>query len=581
MEPVQLPAIKGDSRRAGALAVAAMALVAACSERPLSWRRCAADPDCGGAGVCMSGSCLPRVTGRGFALEIVPRADSAAALTELPYVLLGPDVTNVEAETKLAVTGMTVDVDGGLFAPDGHLSFEVPSRIPGRPRLQIETELARRTFSVAIPGSLLGAEAQVWVTPAPMKTDRPPVRLKTRFEQPTVLTLPRSAELLTVRGRLIDALSVPMTGFVARATVGGKLVSNVATTDATGSFALLVAAASLPDDNRTVTLDLAPPASNNTEFPRLVCRDIALPGANALDLKMPAFVVAMPLRFRVLAGEVNGKAVADASVRFRTEIPAPPNCAAVVEREKLTDANGEIEVSLIPGSAPEARLYSIMVVPPSDSAYSVYGARCLSDFPVIGTGSAQEPRYGADLWLGRKVKLSGAITGSDGQAAVGVNVTATRLAAANACAAGEGVAGMSATTTRAGQYDLLLEPGTYRLDIEPPTGAPLPRLTLEGEAAVEVTTDTIRHVALPPGEVVEVYVYSKTEPGATETPVPSAAVHVYESPCADSTCDAGGAIPSAPALRAQARTDAHGVFRAVLPLTPALPLPLRLPAPPP
>lgn len=556
----------GVGTRAVVATTLATAVLAACSERPFESRRCVTDPDCGGAGVCMNGTCLPRVTGRSFALEIVPRADSPAALTELPYVMLGPDITYVEAETKLALTGTTVDVDGGLFAPDGHLSFEVSSRIPGQPPLQIEAALTRSTFSVAIPNSLLGAEVQAWLTPAPMKTDRPPARLRTRFEQPTVLTLPRSGELLTIRGRLVDALSVPMTGFVARATIGGKLVSNVATTDATGAFALLVAAASLPDDNRTVTLDLAPPTLNNTEFPRLVCRDVALPGASTLELKMPAFVVAMPLRFRVLAGEVNGKPVADASVRFRTEIPAPPNCAAVVEREKLADANGEIEVSLIPGSAPEARLYSIMVVPPADSAYSVYGARCLSEFPVIATGSAQEPRYGADLWLGRKAKLSGTITGADGQAAVGVNVTATRLASANACAAGEGAVGMSATTTRTGQYDLLVEPGTYRLDIEPPMGASLPRVTLDGETAVAVTGDTVRLITLPQAEVVEVYVYARPEAGATEMAVPSAAVNVYDSPCPDGRCDVGVPAPAAPALRAQSRTDASGVFRAVLPL---------------
>ena len=122
-------------------------------------------------------------------------------------------------------------------------------------------------------------------------------------------------------------------------------------------------------------------------------------------------------------------------------------------------------------------------------------------------------------------------------------------------------------------FTLHLDPGTYRFDYDPPAGAPYPRLTETGVVVAAPPADggvdggadggadagvaLARSVRLPPGAIVE-----GTLRDGTGQPLPLAAVRFYAVTCVDPVACGG----SGPVLQAQARADANGHYRAVIPM---------------
>jgi hypothetical protein len=526
---------------------------------------CRDDRACGPQAACMRGTCVPRSNGdsRVLALEIQPRTDSTSARTESLDPLLGPDPLLLYAEEKVTVKAVVTDVERQVFSDAARIVALLPSRIAGRGSLQLETNQAAREFSLGVGRSLIGQTAAVWLLPTTEAPGQPPVAFAPQIAETMMLALPRSADLITVRGTLLTALEEPAVGFVARAYAEGQLISNAAITQATGLFELLVAPSAVPASAAgMISIELQPPGTG-ASAPRLVTGPVPLgPGISSIAGKapvyhLPAFGTPGPLRFKVLAGEVNPAGVSGATVRFRTEIAAAPAPAvAVYVHEGRTDLNGFVEALLIPGTLIEARHYDVTVIPPLDSPYA---AKCVRNLSVTAVGSSNQAQYGADLLLLRKVTLAGTVTDSAGSPVVGMNVAASRMPDAEGCAE-RGRATPAVVTDRSGHYSLAVDPGLYQLDLDPPSDAPVPRLTLGGTAAVTVTEDSTRNVSLPAGVAMEGDVLDAVRGAGLE----AANVRVYEILCmADGTC--GGPTPTPPALHAQARTDAAGKFRAVLP----------------
>src|SRR5206468_2744791 len=124
----------------------------------------------------------------------------------------------------------------------------------------------------------------------------------------------------------------------------------------------------------------------------------------------------------------------------------------------------------------------ITVVPPPGSEYA---ALCVSELAVtaLGNGGGQTP-YSETFNLELKALLTGTILGDDSKPATNVNVRATFIEGNTRCANVTSSPSVSSATDFMGKYEMLLDPGTYRLDVEPPDGAPWPRQTEDGDKAV-------------------------------------------------------------------------------------------------
>jgi hypothetical protein len=561
-----------------AIAASAMVLLlaaAGCAPRNQAASvACRMDVDCGAGYACTGGACLPRDPGgrvESLAVEILPRTDSASADTEILGAQLGPDLILLSAEKKLVVAGTISDLEATVFSDAAHLIVTAPSRIPGRGELRFETDVAARAFQIGVPQGLLGRMATVRLYPPVDRPAQPPVTFTLPLAEKIDLPLPRSDQMAVMRGRLVFALGdrEPAVGFLARAYLEREVVSNIATTDVTGAFELRIPRGNIPASyvNPMVSIEFQPPASGMLA-PRLSTTAVPIDGAGGSGgslvavepptYRMPAFGTPGPLRFVVMAGEVNSQRVVEATVRFRTEIPALPSGTAVYSREASTDRNGEIEVMLIPGTAAEARLYEITVIPPPNSPYAV---RCAPKISVTSVGATNTALYGQPLMLERKARLEGTVTASDGAPAASVGLAATRISdGSGGCSDSAPTAPVIASTDRAGYYLLQLDPGTYRLDVDPPAGAPLPRLTVGGANAVTVAGDMRYNISLPAGTVL-----MGTAAEATGVALVSASIRVLAVICPTGSC--GNAELTEPPLRAQARTDMTGQFRLVMPLS--------------
>jgi hypothetical protein len=115
------------------------------------------------------------------------------------------------------------------------------------------------------------------------------------------------------------------------------------------------------------------------------------------------------------------------------------------------------------------------------------------------------------------------------------------------------------TSDRDGSYQLMLDPGFYQFDYDPPAGAPVPRLT-ESRVTVTAGANPARVVQMLPGALIK---------GAVQGPdgaaLPFASVRFLEVTCVSSdACFGRNRI--GPLLRGEAHTDADGTFRAVLPV---------------
>jgi hypothetical protein len=560
-------------RRAPAIladVVAAVALAAAgCSAATPETSGCHAV--CGPELVCVGGSCLPHaMPPAGWALELEPASDDLdAAFTESTH-LPAPDRDGnlvLRAWSRVAVNSGFVSAGSNPAPMAGHVVLTIPAAIPGRPDQQLETDVMVASvdspvpyFTVPVPDGALGRTARIVVSPNPPDDHvRPPLTFAATLAARLDLTVP--AQLFQVTGNLYAAEGTARSSYVARAFLdgSGQLVSNVAGTDMGGGFSLVVpATADVTNPGQQLTVELRPPDSS-ASAPRFVSKQFSLSSDFTLgNLYEPAFALPNVYRFSLHGEEAGGPPVANAVVRVRTVLESDANGSSDYQRDGRSDTSGNADLSLLPGTLNASRHYTVAVTPPASSPY---GVSCLPDFPLTTGGTASAPALLQVITLPRRPTFSGTLVSADGAPVERASITATPLALdpSTGCTDTTGLPA-TATTGADGSFSLVLDPGQYRFDYDPPSGAPVPRLT---EPAVAIPGDSGRTIKLARGGVVDGKALR-----ADGSKLSSANVRLYEVPTCPSAAgpSCGSVSPPVPLLRAQTRTDASGAFRAVVPL---------------
>jgi hypothetical protein len=557
-------------------AVAALTAALGCSRAKLQAPACSTDDHCGGGLACVGGECIPFAAApQGWAVDISPLPEAPASFTELASMALAGSALNVTASAKASVAiSFTLEAPSAALSR-AHVVLTVPSAIPGRPDLTFETNLPESAVAgvvppvtLPVPADVIGRQGTLQILPtAPDNLTHAPSRYEVTVATALLVALP--AKVITIRGRLLSAVGDPREGFTARAFfhAGGALVSNAAVTDKDGVFSLMVPAG-LATDAPLVSVDVTPPTDGPAD-PWLSVKAFPLTAGKDLgDLKLPPFSQANVFRFVAHGGAAEGPAVARAIVRAHAALAETTDgtftSATEFQSDGLTDAAGRASLELLPGSTAELRNYDLTVIPPAGSPY---GLRCIAKFPLSVGGTAEAPANVPGIELPRRPVLAGTVTGSDGAPAVGVVILATRSAAdaATSCPGDVGASPATTTTDDHGHYELPLDPGVYQIDYDPPARAPVPRLTETGiivpgaEAAGDGGVGQVSHtVQLPAGVVIE-----GTTRDSTGGVLPLAGVRLYQVACTSTeTCSGPGRV--APILRAQARSDATGHFRAVV-----------------
>jgi hypothetical protein len=531
--------------------VAALAL--GCSHSPEATNRCQSDDACGAGNACSSGTCLPRAAPpASWSVALTPRSDSTAAYTELASVAMPADAFDLTATPKVTLQA-TLAFDGSA-APfsAAHVVLAVPSTIAGLPDLQFETDLAPPvdsatptpppSFTLPIPKGVVGRAGTLRMLPgAPDNATHAPSTF-TVVVAPT-LSLPIAAKSFTVSGRLLSAVGDPLAGLLARAFVGGNLVSNVSSTMMDGSFSVMV-----PADATATSLavEVEPPDSN-TPAPHFWAKPFPLTADVDLGVvQLPAYGQPVAFGFPVQGDTTGDPAVVGALVRARTLLADDQKGTTDYLRDGLTDMTGQASLALLPGSTSALRPYDVAVVPPADSIFAI---TCLEGLG-LATGAIQ-----AAIQVHHRPVFTGTVVGADGTPVAGVAIQATRTGGPTTACDDYASAPQTTGTTKAdGTFTLHLDAGIYTLDFDPPAGAPYPRLTQTGvQAAMGGDAQTVQ---LAPGAVVE-----GTLLDSSGQPLPQAGVRFYGPACAaPATCP-----QASPVLEAQARADANGHYRMIIP----------------
>ena len=248
--------------------------------------------------------------------------------------------------------------------------------------------------------------------------------------------------------------------------------------------------------------------------------------------------------------------VSGALVHAQTVVGTSALGSTQFARDGLTD-NGIVGLSLLPGTAQTALNYQITVVPPANSPYAI---PCDSTVGVTVGGSTVNVASAPTLMtiaLKARPTLVGTIRDYQGYPLSNVAITATQVRSDNASCTSATAAPASTTTGANGAFVLALDPGTYQLDYDPPTGSAAPRFTEYGFTISEPASTT-RDTTLPPGAAVAGTVVAHDG----MTPLASATVRLFEVRCMGADCT--GPNRTAPTLRGVAVTDGNGAFRVAI-----------------
>ena len=572
---------KGSGTRRGgtaaSISVAALALAFALGcDSPA---RCTSNQQCGTGYACQKNQCTSIVSGRQLGVEIQPASDSLYARTERPNVpFLGAPVDLYLDGTALVSATVEPAMLPTMYSSDAHVQVTIPSRLPGRAAQQIMTEMAMNQFMFGVGSSRIDtATATFLFTPGSTNSqNQPPIPLSVDKLEPTLdFVFPPDDEMTVIHGQLVDDQNNPLAGYLARAWyqgLQGQQVSNTFPTMADGTFALLIPPLAVPATNDAITITLTPPgrtvASGSgtqttttvVDLPQFVSAPVSLSllaqQAAPPVFVLPAFVPATTQAFTVVA---DGAPQSGVSMRFMMNVPLAGGGSAYFQASGMSDSYGIVTVPLVPGTPVQPVSYQVMIQG-RDATFN-YASQCIPALPLNldAIGNLPTP---TSFTLMPKVQLSGTVSDSMSAPAVNALVTATQISGVTDC-------GVSATPPPAasskagsgGEYKLQLDPGMYRIEVDPPPSAMVnyPRTVLDGTEAVEVSGALVRNISLPGGNVAMGTVYAPDG-----TPVPMASVEIFETFCKEAPC---GAVQP-PVSLAQVTTDALGNFQTVLPALP-------------
>jgi len=541
----------------------------ACNKDQAPAQECRHDPDCGNPSLaCVAGACTTKVdTYPTVAVEIAPPSDAKFAATELVSVTLSSE-TALVANGKVNVTASVQSPEADLFSSQGHVLLTRPSLIPGKAAVSTAGELAGGSVTFSVPADALGTTASLTLLPTSAPSPQPPVIRSVALATQVAVALPTRSELASYTGVLLSALGDPapsyfVRGFPVGAGVSATPITSVTLTGQDGGFTVFVDPMTRRGAGDTPMWLEFWEASEGSVSPRLHTDAVnpTNPGDQygKTQWRLPAYVAPTLLRFRVGGGESVSTPIKDATLRFRTNLPSAGSGQAYYSQEGKTDDVGQVDVPLVPGTLDEARIYDVAVVPPPDSPFS---GKCLTGFPVTAPALTNtDVPVASVIHLERKWQVGGHVRDARGQTITNATVTATRLAsdADHGCLAGLVADSTSATTDASGSYALLLQTGTYRLEVDPPAGAQWPRLSATAAGSpFDVGADAALDFQLPSGVVA-----SGTVRGPSGEPVANADLRFFQVSCPSASC--GSTNVSPPELLANGRSDAGGLFRVVLP----------------
>jgi hypothetical protein len=550
----------------GALAVSLM--LSACGQST-SESGCSKDSDCTSGASCVLRACVPRIKGptQAWGVELVPESTftpkSNFAPTENSAVIFGTDPVQLQVEKKTEIdgqvegVGMTMAAAAPAVATGSTMRvlLSLPSAI-GRGERQFEAEATRAPtdqgplhFTFFVPESAVGQGAKITLFPAaPLDQLLPVWSLSLATLGPTVLiAVPKSNETSLIEGVLQDELEQPPAiPYLARAMLGDRLVSNVYKTDAQGRFKLKV-----PNDPANgIDLDLVKvelaPADPTAVEPELRA-DVSAMKLNLGVLRLPPRPKPQMLDVPVAPLGKPTK-IPGVSIQFTANLDGAFGGNAIVVREYQTDRDGIAHVTLLPGPAGQTLDYAVTVLPPPTSEFA---ARCFHGYSVASVPAGQA-RVAASIELGNKLEITGRVTNGDGLIQSGVIITAIRQNVTGPDDCGVDVLTTPATVTTAldGSYRLLLDPGRYRFEYEPPMGSPA---AFSAEDDVLIDQSLQRPVKLPSGVLATGVVSSPDGAGLN-----GCEVRVFDRPMESKS----------PQLRARSRTGTDGRFSIVLPGSP-------------
>jgi hypothetical protein len=542
---------------------------ASCAISPVQTPTCVNDDACGPGNACMAGSCIPEGVPEGtWAIELVPRSDSNAAITRRSSVDFRGDVTVLTADSKVTVTATLPT--GSAFENASHMVATVRTGIPGYTDLIFEADSSSSspTFTFKVPAGALHQMTTFRLVPLPPRAvAQPPVEIVLPLTESVNLNY--SSDYYFISGRVVSQALDTRGAFTVRVFQGGQLVSDVsAALDGVIRSAVPTAAA-FARTGQMVTLELSVTVDDAGTVRRFSTPPFRLTGNLDLgNLTFPA--MPPPAIYRLRIADPSNKPVAGVVVRAHADLSVDGSGAIDFTRDGTSDSNGNVDLTLIAGTAAAPQSYDIAVQPPASSRF---GSACATGFlindetPTTTAGAAANAPVATILSVPEKPTLPGKILSADGTLVAGVNILATRVGAGAATSCGKAVLAppqITATSNRSGAYQLLLDPGIYQFDYDPPAGAPVPRLT-ETSVAVNVGSNVGRVVQMLPGALIKGQVNGPDQNGLA-----LAGVRFLEIAC-KGTDACYGRNRVGPILRGETHTDADGTFRAVVPL--------QLPAP--
>jgi hypothetical protein len=497
-----------------------------------------------------------------WAIELVPRSDSSAAVTRKAAVKFTDDVTVLVADSKTTVTATLPP--GSSLAGASHLVATVETAIPGYTDLTFEADAsnAEPAFTFKVPTGALNLMTTFKLIPLPPRDQaQPPVLVHTQLAP--AVTLNYSSDYYFITGRVVSLATDTRGDFTVRVFQGGQLVSDVSTAVGGGIRATVPVDRSFDKTGQLVTLELSVVVDDQGSVRRFSTPAFKLTGHTELgNLSFPAMPATAPYRLKVV--DPTHKPVAGAVVRAHADVFVDGSGAIDFTRDGTTDVNGNVDLTLIAGTSAAAHSYDIAVQP---SASSRFGSACTTGFvisdaiPTTPAGAPANAPVATSVTVPERPIVPGKILSAEGASVAGVTVLATRVGPGAATSCGKAVLVPSASTgtaDRDGAYQLMLDPGIYQFDYDPPAGAPVPRLT-ENNITVTAGSNARRVVQMLPGALIKGQVQDPDF-----APLSLVGVRFLEIACVgNDACYGRNRVQ--PLLSGETHSDADGTFRAVVP----------------
>ena len=522
---------------------------------------CVNDDQCGPGFACTAGACIQHGVPQGtWAIELVPRSDSSAATTRFPSRNFSDDVTVLVADAKKTVTAILPV--GSALVPESHLVATVETAIPGYSDLVFEADSSpsEGNYVFKVPAGALGQMTSFRMVPAPPNDSaQPPVVVKARLAE--TINLNYSSENYYITGKVVSMAQNARGPFMVRVFQSGQLVSDVTKVTVDNGFRSAVpVAVAFQNSGLPVTLELSVVIDDQGSMLRFSTPPFqVMANLDRGNLTFPSVPAMAAYRLRVV--DPAQKPVVGAVVRAHADVSFDASGAIDFTRDAITDSNGYADLTLVAGTSAAPRSYDFAVQPPPNSSF---GSTCSLGFQITDTTPTSGSGAGSggiavSLSVPEKAPLSGRLLSADGASVAGATIMATRISAGSCGKAALVSPPATGTSDRNGGYQLMLDPGMYQFDYDPPAGAPVPRLT-ESRVTVTAGANPARVVQMLPGALIK---------GAVQGPdgaaLPFATVRFLEVTCA-SNDSCFGRNRLEPLLRGEGHTDADGTFRAVLPV---------------